>query len=78
MPGKQSVVFSVSLLFVQILLLNLDTTAAASAILVLISESRDMLLGMVEPRYVKLSTTSRVASSMLTEYLHPDPRRLFS
>ena len=42
-------------------------TAAALAILVMISESRDMLLVMVDLRYVKLSITSRVASSMLME-----------
>ena len=59
--------FSVSLLFLQTLLLSLDMTFAAFAILVLISESRDMLLVMVESRYVKLSTTSRVASPVLMD-----------
>ena len=55
-------------------------TAAALAILVLIPESRDKLLVMVEPKYLKPLTTSRVASSMLmtAESIHPDPRRLFS
>ena len=47
--------------------MSLDMTAAALAILVLSSESRYMLLVMVEPKYVKLSISSRVASSILME-----------
>ena len=62
-----SFVFSVSLLFVQTILLSLEMTAAALAFMVLISESRDRLLVMVEPRYVKPSITSRVVSSLSME-----------
>ena len=53
--------------------------ASALAILVLIPESKDKLLVMVEPKYLKPSTTYRVASSMLmrAESIHPGPRRLF-
>ena len=64
MPGF---VFSVRLLLLHTFLFSLDMMLTAFAICALISESSDKLLVIVEPRYVKLSTTSNVTLSMLID-----------
>ena len=58
-------VLSVRLLLDHTLLLSLDTTTAAFAILFLISGSKEMLELMIDPRYWNLSTT---LSSWLPKY----------
>ena len=58
---------SVRLLLLHTLLSTLDIMAAAFAIHMLISATNDKLLVILEPRYLKLSTTSNVTLSMLID-----------
>ena len=62
-----TLVLSVRFLFVQTLCDSRDITVAAFPIMALISASREIVLGMVEPRYLKLSTTLSVFSLMVIE-----------